>query len=84
MSSLGNRVSRLEARTRRGTSPVVVKVFDPREIDDVKEGIAEAEQDAVASGHQLLAIRIVDPWRNGENECTARWLLLRRLLAATR
>ena len=67
MSSLSSRVSRLEARTRRGTCPVVVKVFDPREKDDVEERIAEAERIAAANGEKLLAIRIVDPWRNGES-----------------
>jgi hypothetical protein len=43
----------------------VVKVFDPLETGDVEERIAEAERDAGANSHQLLAIRIVDPWRNG-------------------
>jgi len=69
MSSLGNRLSRLEARvTPNVRMPVTVKVFDPLTMDNIEERIAEAERDAAASGHQLLAIRIVDPWRNGETK----------------
>jgi hypothetical protein len=61
MSALQRRLSKLEARSGRERCPVVVKVFDPLETDDVEERVAEAERDATASGHQLLAIRIVDP-----------------------
>ena len=58
MSSLGNRLSRLEARvTPNVRVPVTVKVFDPLTMDNIEERIAEAERDAAASGHRHADVR---------------------------
>jgi hypothetical protein len=62
MSSLGNRVSRLEARATPNIR-MPVTVFEPLTMDNIEDRIADAERDAAATGHQLLAIRIVDSWR---------------------